>query len=295
MRTTSSWRRGTAVFAVPGALFLIVFAVYPLILTVINSFRRVTVPGLISGHMSFIGFQNYRKIVADPQFWSSAWRTLLFTVVCVAFQFTLGLLAAVLLNRPFRGRGVLRGLLMVPWVLPIVVIGSTFKWMFQSGNGLVNTVLGYFGIHGPGWLEQPGLAFVTIIVANIWFGFPFAMQNLSAALQTVPVQVLEAASVDGASAVKRFFQIVMPIISGPIAILLTVQIIYTFNVFELILVMTGGGPAGSTAVVTYYTYQLGFEYFDLGPASAATILILIALGAFSALYVWLTSRGEKAA
>jgi multiple sugar transport system permease protein len=287
--------RSPVLFVVPGLLFLLAFAVYPLVLTVLNSFRDVTVPGLVTGKMPFVGLENYRTIVGDREFWQSAWRAVVFTVVCVVCQFGLGLLLAVLLNRPFRGRGVLRTILMVPWVLPIIVIGATFKWMFQSGNGLVNTVLSYIGIQGPGWLEAAGPAFLTIIIANIWFGFPFAMQNLSAALQTIPVAVMEAATVDGANRFQRFWRIVMPMISGPVAILVTIQIIYTFNVFELIMVMTGGGPAGSTAVVTYYAYQLGFDFWKLGPASAATVLILVALGAFSALYVRLSSKSEESA
>lgn len=281
-------------FALPGLAFLAAFAVYPLAMTTVNSFRKVTVPGLVSGRLPFNGLDNYNQVIGSADFWRAAWLTLVFTVVCVAAQFLLGLALALLLNQQFRGRGVFRALLMVPWVMPVVVIGATFKWMFQSGNGLVNTVLRATGLDGVGWLEQPGPAFIAIIIANIWFGFPFAMSNLSAALQTVPVSVLEAATVDGANRFQRFYSVVLPMMSGPIAILLTIQVIYTFNVFELILVMTGGGPAGSTTLVTYYTYQLGFEFYDLGPASAATVLMLLALGCFSALYVRLSSRAGEA-
>lgn len=282
-----------AVFMLPGLLFLLLFAIYPLFLTLVNSFRRVTVPGLVTGDMPFIGLENYGKVVSDPLFFASLGRTLLFTVVCVAVQFLLGLILAVLLNRKFVGRGILRMLMMVPWVLPIVVIGATFKWMFQTGNGLINTILKMTGLSAVPWLEQPNTAFAAIILANIWLGFPFAMQNLSAALQTVPTSVLEAAQVDGTNAWQRFTRVTLPVIRGPIVILITLQVIYTFNVFELILVMTGGGPAGGTTVVTYYAYQQGFEFFNLGPASAAVVLLMIGLGAFSSLYVWLTARSEN--
>lgn len=283
-------RQTPAIFALPGCAFLAAFAAYPLAMTVVNSFRKVTVPGLVTGTLPFIGVDNYAQVIDDEQFWRATWLTIVFTVVCVAAQFIIGLVLAVLLNRRFRGRTLFRGLLMVPWVMPVVVIGATFKWMFQSGNGLVNTILRQVGVGGVGWLEQPGPALAAVIIANVWFGFPFAMSNLSAALQTVPVSVLEAAIVDGASRSQRFRSVVLPMISGPISILLTIQLIYTFNVFELLLVMTGGGPAGSTTLVTFYTYKLGFEFYDLGPASAATVLLLLALGALSALYVRLSAR-----
>lgn len=286
--------RSPAVFALPGCVFLAAFAAYPLVMTVINSFRKVTVPGLVTGRLPFIGLDNYRQMIESPDFWRATTLTVVFTVVCVAAQFLLGLAMAVLLNNKFRGRGVFRALLMVPWVMPIVVVGATFKWMFQSGNGLVNTVLRAWGLGGVGWLEQPGPAFAAVIIANVWFGFPFAMSNLSAALQTVPVSIMEAAVVDGASSFQRFRAVVLPVIAGPIAILLTLQVIYTFNVFELVLVMTGGGPAGSTTLLTYFTYQLGFEFYDLGPASAATVLMLLALAAFSVLYLRLSSKAGDA-
>src|SRR5699024_8526479 len=155
--------------------FLLLFAFYPLVLTLVNSFRNVTVPGLVTGDMPFVWFDNYRAILDDQEFWVSTGRAVIFTVVCVGAQFLLGLLLAVLLKRSFRCRGMLRVLLMVPWVLPVVVIGATYKWMFQSGNGLVNTVLRMVGLDGVGWLEQSSTAFIAIIIANIWYGFPFAL------------------------------------------------------------------------------------------------------------------------
>lgn len=284
---------GPGLLAVPACVFLLLFAIYPIVTTIVNSFRNVTVTGLITGNLPFVGLDNFVMVLKDPKFAQSALLAVIFTVVCVAAQFTLGLALALLLNRRFAGRGLLRGILMIPWVLPIVVIASTFKWMFQSGNGLVNTVLRSIDPNlAVGWLESATPAFIAIVIANIWLGFPFAMSNLSAALQTLPTAVLEAAVIDGASNRQRFWHVVLPMLRGPILILLTLQVIYTFNVFELILVMTGGGPAGSTEVITYYVYQMGFAYFELGPASAATVLMLVFLGAFSALYLRLAARSE---
>jgi multiple sugar transport system permease protein len=292
-RRGSATNRSHLLLAAPACLFLLVFAAYPIVITVVNSFRHITVLGLVTGNLPFVAFDNYVAVVFEPRFQQSAWLALVFTVASVSVQFLLGLGMALLLNGRFRGRAALAGILMIPWVLPVVVIAATFKWMFQSGNGLVNTVLRAINPDlAVGWLEQATPAMVAIIIANIWFGFPFAMSNLLAALQTVPTAVLEAATVDGATRLQRFWSVVLPMIRGPIAILLTLQLIYTFNVFELILVMTGGGPAGSTSVITYYAYQLGFEFFDLGPASAVTVLMLIFLGLLSALYIRLSLRLE---
>jgi multiple sugar transport system permease protein len=279
--------------AAPAIVFLLVFAAYPIVVTVVNSFRHVTVIGLVTGNLPFVALENYVAVTTEPRFVQAAWLALVFTVASVSVQFLIGLGMALLLNHRFRGRAALAGILMIPWVLPIVVVAATFKWMFQSGNGLVNTVLRSISPDlAVGWLEQATPAMIAIIIANIWLGFPFAMSNLLAALQTVPVAVLEAATVDGANRFQRFWSVVLPMIRGPIAILLTLQLIYTFNVFELILVMTGGGPAASTSVITYYAYQLGFEFFDLGPASAVTVLMLIFLGLLSALYIRLSLRSE---
>lgn len=284
---------GPGLLAVPACLFLLAFAVYPLATTVVNSFRNVTVTGLITGNLPFVGFSNFAEVLGDPKFAQAALLAVVFTVVCVAFQFTLGFALALLLNRRFAGRAILRGVLMIPWVLPIVVIASTFKWMFQSGNGLVNTVLRTISPDlAVGWLESATPAFIAIIIANIWLGFPFALSNMSAALQTLPATVLEAAVIDGATTRQRFWHVILPMLRGPILILLTLQVIYTFNVFELILVMTGGGPAGSTEVITFYVFQMGFAYFELGPASAATVLMLVFLGIVSAIYLRLATRTE---
>jgi multiple sugar transport system permease protein len=287
--------RGPAVLAVPACAFLIAFAVYPLATTVVYSFRHVTISGLLTGDMAFVGVDNFADAFRDPLLAHSTWLAVVFTVSCVAAQFVVGFALALLLNQSFRGRGVLRGLLMLPWVLPIVVIGATFKWMFQS-SGLVNTVIGSVDPQWQvGWLQQATPAMITIIIANIWLGFPFAMSNLLTGLQTIPVPVLEAARIDGASTVQRFFQIVLPLMKAPILILLTLQLIFTFNVFELILVITGGGPANATSLITYFDYQLGFQYFNLGEASAVTVLMLVVLAAVSALYIRLATSEEARA
>lgn len=276
-------------------LFMAAFAVYPLATTILNSFRQVSVGGLITGNLPFVGMANYTDLFGDDRFSRAVVLAVIFTLSSVVAQFVLGLGLAVLLNRHFAGRRVLQAFLVVPWVLPVIVVTITFKWMFQSGNGVVNALLGALDpTLEVGWLEEAAPALIAIIIANVWWGFPFVFSNASAALQTIPHSVLEAAQVDGASPARRFWSVVLPMIRGPVLVIVTMQVILTVNVFELVLVMTGGGPAGATSILSYYIYQLGFNFYDIGAASAATVVLLVALTVLSAAYIRFTTRGERA-
>jgi multiple sugar transport system permease protein len=282
-------------FLAPAVLFLLLFAVYPIAMTVIYSFQKVTVAGLMTRNLPFVGLLNYFTVLRDPAFMQAAYLSAIFTVASVFFQFIFGFALALLFNTTFPLRSLLRGLIMLGWVLPLIVVGTTFKWMFQSSNGIFNTALK--GLFGPAaalpWLEQSGSALVAIIVANIWLGIPFMFAMLLAGLQTIPVPVYEAARIDGASAWGRFRYITLPLMRGPSLIVLTLSVIYTLNVFEIILIITGGGPGAATSVVTYYAYQQGFNFFKLGPASAVTVLVFLVLAVISAIYIRLLHSSEK--
>lgn len=280
----------------PAVLFLLLFAVYPIVMTVIYSFQKVTVAGLMSRNLPFIGLLNYATVLRDPAFLQAAYLSAVFTVTSVFFQFIFGFALALLFNNTFPLRSLLRGLIMLGWVLPLIVVGTTFKWMFQSSNGIINN--GLQSLFGPSaavpWLEQSGSALVAIILANIWLGIPFMFAMLLAGLQTIPVPVYEAARIDGASAWERFRYITLPLMRGPSLIVLTLSVIYTLNVFEIILIITGGGPGAATSVVTYYAYQQGFNFFKLGPASAVTVMVFLVLAVISVIYIRLLHSSEKA-
>jgi multiple sugar transport system permease protein len=290
------WRRRLSpyLFLLPAVAFLLAFAVYPIVTTVIYSFRSVTVTGLLTGQLPFVGLANYREVLSDPDFRHSVQISLIFTIASVAFQFVIGFALAVLFNERFPGRGVLRGLVMVGWVLPLVVVGTTFKWMFQSGTGVINALLKAVDPSlAVGWLEQPHSSLTAIILTNIWLGVPFDMAMLLAGLQSIPATVYEAARIDGASAVQRFRYMTLPLMRGPSLIVATLGIIYTMNVFEIILIMTGGGPGDSTTVVPYFAYLRVFKFFKVGQASAVTVLMLCFLALVSALYLRLLRRSER--
>jgi multiple sugar transport system permease protein len=296
-----SHRRGVAgqianhLMVLPAALFLLIFAAYPIVMTIVYSFEKVTVPGLMTHRLPFVGLDNYLTVLADPGFMQSARISAIFTIASVFFQFVIGFSLALLFNERFALRGALRGLIMLGWVLPIIVVGTTFKWMFQNRDGVINALLnGLFGHSAAApWLEQPTYALIAIIIANIWLGVPFMFAMLLAGLQTIPASVHEAARIDGATAMERLRHVTLPLMRGPSLIVLTLSVIYTLNVFEIILVITGGGPGLATSVVTYYAYQQGFQFFKLGPASAVTVLVFLVLAAVSALYIRLLRKSER--
>ena len=192
-------------FLAPAGLFLLLFAVYPIVMTGIYSFQKVTVAGLMTRNLPFVGLLNYVTVLRDPAFLQAAHVSAVFTVSSVFFQFIFGFALALLFNNNFPLRSLLRGLIMLGWVLPLIVVGTTYKWMFQSSSGIINHALE--SLFGPGaavpWLEQSGSALLAIIIANIWLGIPFMFAMLLAGLQTIPVPVYEAARIDGASAWER--------------------------------------------------------------------------------------------
>jgi multiple sugar transport system permease protein len=285
---------GGYLFLAPAVVFLLVFAIYPIAVTVVYSFRNVTVAGLLSGRLPFVGLGNYREVLADPQFVHSVTVSVIFTVVSVIFQFGIGFALALLFNVRFPGRGAMRAIVMIGWVLPLVVVGTIFKWMFQSGEGVVNTVL--TAVHpslAVAWLEEPKSALGAIILTNIWLGIPFDMAMLLAGLQAISPVIYEAARIDGAGRWQCLRYVTLPLMRGPSLIVATLGVIYTMNVFEIILIVTGGGPGDATTVVPYYAYQRVFQFFKVGQASAVTVLMLCLLALVSALYLRLLRRSER--
>lgn len=281
-------------FVLPAVVFLLAFAAYPIVTTILYSFRKVTVPGLMTGILPFVGLSNYRLVLADPLFLHSVVISLIFTAASVCFQFVFGFAFALLFNSRFRLRGLFRGLVMLAWVMPQIVVGTVFKWMFQSGTGIINAALGAISPALPlAWLEQPGSALLAVILTNIWIGIPFNMAMLLAGLQGISLSVYEAARIDGASAWQRFRYVTLPLMRGPSLIVITLSIILTLNVFEIILIITGGGPGQATTVSTYYAYQQAFQFFKVGPASAVTVLSFCLLAVVSAVYLRLLFLGER--
>ncbi|GAC1365580.1 MAG: sugar ABC transporter permease [Ktedonobacteraceae bacterium] len=291
-----SRKLGPYLFLLPATLFLLVFLVYPISTMLLFSFQQVNVGSLLTGNTPFVGLDNYRTVLSDLTFRSSLSASLAFTLACLAFQFGIGFLLALLFTRPLPLVGVMRGSVMIAWMLPVVVSGTIFKWMLQSDSGIINYALEGLGvINSPiHWLSDPKIALWGVVIANIWIGIPFNMSLLLAGLQGIPAALYEAAVVDGADGFNRFLRITLPLMRSTSLTVLMLGFIYTLNVFDLIYVMTGGGPVNATEVMPLYAYRIAFGEFDLGSGSAVATLMFLLLLLVSAAYLYLLRREEVA-
>ena len=287
---------GYYLFVLPATLFLAIFLLYPICTMLLFSFEQVNVGGLLTGDTPFVGLENYRTVLSDPVFRSSVGSSLLFTIASLVFQFGIGFLLALLFQRRLPLVGLMRGSVMIAWMLPIVVSGTIFKWMLQSDSGIINYALQSIGvIHTPiHWLSEPKIAIWGVIIANIWIGIPFNMSLLLAGLQSISPTLYEAATVDGANSFRRLLHITLPLMRSTSLIVLMLGFIYTLNVFDLIYVITGGGPVNATEVMPLYAYNLAFVQIDLGSGSAVAALMFLLLFVVSTIYLVLIRREETA-
>lgn len=274
-------------FLAPVAIYLVVFYAYPLYRNVELSVRDYTVRSFVMGDAPFVGLDNYVKVLQDPTFGPAFWHTAVFTLVSIAFQFTIGLALAVFFHQNFRLSATLRALFLVPWLLPLIVSASTWSWMLNSDSGVVNAALEAFGLPGINWLTSPDWALTSVIIANIWIGIPFNLVILYSGLQNIPQELYEAASIDGANGWQRFWRVTFPLLRPVSAITLLLGLIYTLKVFDIIWIMTRGGPGTASTTFATWSYQLGFASTlpDFSPAAAVGNLLIILALVFGFVYI----------
>ncbi|MEH2440885.1 carbohydrate ABC transporter permease [Nostoc sp.] len=229
----------------------------------------------------FSGLDNYVRMAGDGRFWQSLWATAVFTTASVLSELLLGLLIALVLNQAFFGRGIVRTIAILPWALPTALIGLAWSWIFNDQFGVVNDILRRLGLikTGINWLGDPTLAMSAAIFADVWKTTPFISILLLAGLQSIPSDLYEAYSVDGANPWQSFRNITLPLLLPQILIAVLFRFAQAFGIFDLIAVMTGGGPGGATEVVSLYIYSTVMRYLDFGYGAAlvvVTFLILIA-------------------
>ena len=281
-------------FDLPALAYLLFLLFYPLGYTSYLSVFDVTAANFLNGTSHFVGFDNYVAVVSSPTFAASLGITFIFTVDSLVFQHSIGFAFASFFNKGFPGSGILRAIMLVVWVLPAVVSASLWRWMFAGSFGLFNAFLGLFGIHtSQAWLSDPHTALFAVIVANIWVGIPFHMMLVYGGLQTIPQGLYEATAIDGANKWQQFRNITIPYMRPVIATALLLGFVHTFKVFDIIYVMTGGGPANATNVLSINVYKQSFEYFQLGQGAAAANVLLIIPLLLSIVYLW-TRRREEA-
>ncbi len=225
----------------------------------------------------FVGLQNYIKTLLDPDFWNAARVSLIWLIVTVSGQMILGIVVALFLNEEFRGRGLVRAFILLPFFMPNVSIVLMWRWMFNENYGLLNSMLQSVGLidHPISWLGTPNGALMSILFIGIWQYFPFVVINVLAGLQTIPQELYESAKVDGANIWKEFRYITLPAIKDVVSVVLLLRIIFMFKKFDEIFMLTGGGPGSSTTTLPLFAYKYAFTGMQLGRGSAISILISI--------------------
>ncbi|MFD6445729.1 carbohydrate ABC transporter permease [Promicromonospora sp. NPDC060204] len=274
----------------PGGALLLGVVLYPLVAALVAAFfeQSLVVPG-----RTFVGLQNIVDVLTGD-FPRLLGQTLVFTVGTTIFPFVIGFALALALNTRIRGAKVLRGLMLIPWLVPGVVVSFLWMWIFNANYGVLNALLETLGLVDGAvpWLAQPGTAMTAVIVAKTWQSFPWMMVMLLAGLQTVPRELHEAAEMDGAGTVRRFFSITLPQVKGIVGLVLLLELIWNFQHFDIIYVLTGGGPAGSTQTFATAVYETAFHGFDLGHAGALGLLWMVLLMGLVVVYIRFSEKGE---
>jgi multiple sugar transport system permease protein len=269
-------RLGDYLFLTPAVLFVAVTVVYPLVYNVAQSFQEVGLAQIVSGGAEFVGLENYQDQLADPEFRHALFVSLVYTFATVALSCGAGLTLALLFNRVFPGRSLLRALVLMAWILPTVVSANVWRWLLDGTYGLLNAVLSGVGLVDQDvfWLGRPGTALAAVTIATAWTFAPFAMVLWLAGLQGLSQTLYEAARIDGATAWQQFMRITLPLLRPVSLTTALLCFIYTFKTFDTVFLMTGGGPGGATRTLPIYAYQQAFEFFDFDAAAVATTVLL---------------------
>jgi multiple sugar transport system permease protein len=284
-------------FLVPAVLYVLFAFLIPIIYNLILSFEQTSPATVSSLFAPFAGIANYKATLIQATTQSAIVRTFTFTLLSLLFQFIIGFGLALLFNLRFPLRRIARSLVIIPWLLPLLITGFIFRFLLQTEAGAVNQVLQNLHLisHPVGFLTVPGWAYVSILIANIWIGIPFFTVLLFSALQDVPVELKEAAMLDGANSWQRLIRVTLPVIRPVIEVVFVLGFVFTVKVFDVVIGLTQGGPANSTQILAPWAYNLTFQQFEYGQGAALnTILLLIALVA-APIYIWLNRESLRRA
>lgn len=283
--TSSDRRLGYALVA-PLLILLLAVTAYPLIYNLWNSFHAVNL-SIANAPRSFVGFDNYSKMFGSSEWVHSLYRTAAFTVISVVLETIIALGLALMLHRKFRGRGLLRAAILIPWAVPTVVSATLWKTMFDQRSGFVDYLLGK--AHLPGahttWLAGTWTSWAAIFVADAWKNIPFIAIILLAGLQVIPEDIYEAARIDGANAWQSFRRMTLPLLKPALAVALIFRTLQAFLVFDVIYIMTGGGPGVSTETLSFLNWQTFLVNTDFGYGGAMSVMLVVISLAIAAVYV----------
>lgn len=286
MNRIKNWRNKPAVFLAPAAIVLLAVTGYPIAYVFWLSLEHFS---LLQEASRFAGLDNYVLLFQDGRFWNSLFNTVYFTAVSVFIELVLGLGIAMLVRRSFRGKGLMRAIILIPWAIPIVVSARMWEWMYNVDFGILNYLLGM----RINWLGSPVWAIHAAIITDVWKMTPFVALLLLAGLQNIPQDLYRAAKVDGASSWTIFWRITLPLLMPLILIVLIFRTIDAFRVFDAIYVLTGGGPGNSTETLSVYAYKVLFQTLQFGYGSTLAVVTFVCVGMITIVYARLLQRGMQ--
>ncbi|MCL4875857.1 MAG: sugar ABC transporter permease [Anaerolineae bacterium] len=273
------------VLIVPSLVVTLLLIFYPLVNTFQLSFYKSSLRH--PERQRYIGLENYTDHLSDDDFWDSIERTAYFTFVSVGAELVLGIAVAMLLAQQLKGWRLVRLAVIIPWAVPTIVNGAIWRWIYNADYGALNGLLSELGLidsYIP-WLTSPKRAMNLVILADVWHSFPFVVLIVSAALSTLPRELYDAAAVDGANAFQRFFRITLPLLRPAILVVLVIRTVEAFRVFDIIYIITRGGPVNGTMVISYLTYQETFSSLRIGSGSALSFIVSAFILILSLIYI----------
>jgi multiple sugar transport system permease protein len=276
----------------PALAVLIVFMFYPIVYVFLMAFFRTNKLGQI---MNFFGFGNFTLLFRNKAFWEVTTRSVIWTILAVTSKTVAGLIIALLLNVEFAGRKIYRTLVIIPWASSIPISAMLWQWTFNSEFGLLNHTLKATGLWNdpPLWLAYPKPAFFANLYVDIWIGIPFMAMVFLAGLQAIPKDIYESAEVDGASAWLKFWQITLPMLKRVLLVATLLSSLWTFNDFNVIYILTKGGPINKTDILITFIYKYSFQFLRFGPAAAMAIITFVILLIVSLVYAYYYFRSEE--
>jgi multiple sugar transport system permease protein len=276
--------------------YLLVFAAFPLVYTLVMSLQQVDLFSLTSFDRPFAGLDNYRDVFSRPEALQILKNTVIFVVLSITFQLSIGFGLALFFQQPFPGATYIRGVFLAGWIMPALVVGGIWKWILAGDFGVLNYALTSLHLTDGKifWLSDPDFALFAVIIANIWLGIPFNMILLSVGLAAIPRDLYEAAEIDGARAGRRFLHITLPMMRSTLGAVVSLGIIFTMQQFDLIAALTKGGPANASNVAQYWSWQMSFETYEISAGSVVAVLMIALVILVAALYVRSTEREHAA-
>jgi multiple sugar transport system permease protein len=276
-------------FLIPATAALLLIYFYPMLRGVFTSLLDYNTA---LGTSEFSGLENYREIIREGSFWNSMGRSAIWVLGSVVGQFVVGFAFALLLNERWPGNRFVRALVLIPWVMPGVSVALGWRLIYDEQFGLLNDLFGRVGLSQLTWLNDPNLAMLGVILANIWKAFPFVTVTMLAGLAAIPNDLYEAAKIDGATMLNRFRYITLPGVRNVTFVVVLLMTVWTFNYFDLVFVMTEGGPAQATEIAPVLVARYAFQQFDYGLAATVAVIMTIFNIIFAVLYIKTLRRTE---